>query len=298
MRGIFRCIPALFITIMLSGFASAMTLTLTPSLPGPVSVGITVTWTASVADATNGTIWYRFRARQFGQTYQIIRDFSPLPTLDWTITDHEGLFEIEVSAKNAEAGHMPPRRGRLSPAEIQVTTVSAMYDITSRISGNQPSVNPTSHPLVFLYSAPPCGIGARMQVEFVAPNGTAVRTPFKTCDPGFSMNFYLMGLYAETNYTAHHIIEGRRGSIGPDLAFTTGSLPGNLFAETVVTAPTQQISDPVLLGSTLGIPVATDLNGAVIWYGPSDITSHHSSGWGTAPSGDLKKARPTTLPVR
>ena len=266
MRSISQCIPTLFITLMLSGFASAMTVTLTPSLPAPVSVGTTVTWTASVTDVTNGTVWYRFRARHSGQTYQVIRDFSPLPTLDWTATDHEGWFEIEVSAKNEDTG--------------DTATVSAMYDITSRISGNQPSVNPTSHPLVFLYSAPPCDRDSRMQVEFVAPNGTAVRTPFKTCDPQFSMNFYLMGLYAETNYTAHHIIEGRRDLIGPDLAFTTGSLPDNLFAETVVQAPTKQISNHVLLGSTLGIAVATDLNGAVIWYGPSDIT------YITRPDGD------------
>jgi arylsulfate sulfotransferase len=141
-------------------------------------------------------------------------------------------------------------------------------------------VNSTAHPLVFLYSAPPCARGAQMQVEFFASNGStagrtrssAVRTPFQACDPQFSMNFYLMGLYAETNYMAHHIIVGSELVVGPSLAFKTGSLPANLFTETVIKAPTKEVSDPVLLGSALGVPVATDLNGAVLWYGPSDIT--------------------------
>ena len=133
-----------------------------------------------------------------------------------------------------------------------------------------------------------------MQVEFVAPSGEATRTPFQACEPQFSMNFYLMGLYAETNYTAHHLIE--RGPIlvpGPDLTFTTGSLPANLLTETVVKPPTKQVSNHILLGSALGVPVATDLKGNVVWYGPNDIsfiTRPEAGGifWGIreVPSGD------------
>jgi len=251
--------------MIVSGAAPSMTVTLTPSLPAPASVGTTVTWTAAVAGVTGGTIWYRFRARLFGQTYQVIQDFSPQATLNWTETNHEGWFEMEASAKDVATG--------------QTTQVSSMYQIVSRVSGNQPVVNPTSHPLVFLYSAPPCPHGAQMQVEFVVSNGTAgrtrgsaVRTPFQACDPQFSMNFYLMGLYAETNYMAHHIITGSELAIGPNVAFKTGSLPANLFTETVINAPAGPVSDHVLLGSAIGVPVATDLNGAVLWYGPSDIT--------------------------
>ena len=257
MSNIRRCLLAISMMTVLAGSTSAMTLSLTPSVPAPTSVGTPVTWTAS-AD-TNGTTWYRFRARRFGQAYQVIRDFGPLPTLDWTVSDHEGWFEIEASARNVDTGDS--------------ATVSAMYEVTSRIAGNQPSVSPTSNPLVFLYSAPPCGHDARMQVEFVAPNGDAVRTPFKACEPQFSMNFYLMGLYADTNYTTHHIID--RGSNlvrGPDIAFTTGSLPPGLWAENVIQAPPRQVSNRVLLGSALGVPVATDLNGSVIWYGPGDLS--------------------------
>ena len=259
------CLWAAWIPLIVSGSASAMTVTLTPSLPAPASVGTLVTWTATVANVTSGTIWYRFRAHHFGQPYQVIRDFSPQSTLDWTATDHEGWFEFEASAKNVATG--------------QTTQVWSMYEIVSRVSGNRPAVNPTPHPLVFLYSAPPCARGARMQVEFVASNGTtartraaAVRTPFQACDPQFSMNFYLMGLHADTNYMAHHLIEGSEFVVGPNLAFKTGSLPGKLLTQTVIKASAEPVSDRVLLASPLGIPVATDLSGAIVWYGPSDIT--------------------------
>ena len=242
--------------------AAGMVATLTPSLQAPVTVGTSVNWTVSVSGAADGAIWYRFRARHVGQAYQMIRDFSPQNTLEWTAADHEGWFEIEVSAKNT------------TTSERAQTT--SLYEITSRISGNQPAINPTSHPLVFLYSAPPCGSGSRMQVEFTAPEGTRTRTPFKTCDPRFSVNFYLMGLYPDSNYTVHHIIDtGMSGtSLVPsaDLNFRTGSLSATLFTQTVVKAPARKLSNQVLLGSALGIPVATDLKGGVIWYGPSNVT--------------------------
>jgi len=258
---------AFFVILVSAAFSSqasagGMVATLTPSLPSPATVGTSVTWTGSVSDAADGAIWYRFRARHLGQGYQMIRDFSPQTTLDWTAVDHEGWFEIELSAKNISTGEM--------------VRTSAMYEITSLITGNQPSINPTSHPLVFLYSAPPCAGGSRMLVEFTAPDGTRTRTPFKACDPSFSMNYYLMGLYPDSAYTVHHLIDtgtsGTNLTAGPDLTFGTGSLSAKLLTQTVVKTPAQKISNQVLLGSTLGIPVATDLKGGVIWYGPSDIT--------------------------
>ena len=241
------------------GAAAGMSVTLTPSLPGPVTVGTVVRWTASVSGVADDTVWYRFRAGRLGQAYKLIRDYSPLTALDWTAADHEGWFEIEVSAQDTATG--------------QIVMSSATYEIVSRVVGNQSVVNPTSHPLVFLFSSPPCATGSRMQVQFVAPNGTSTRTPFAACDSQSSMNFYLAGLYAESQYTAHHIIQTGTDSVtGPDVAFTTGSLPGGLFTQTVIQAPAKKVSNQVLLGSATGIPVATDMQGSVIWYGPADIS--------------------------
>src|ERR1700693_2107017 len=74
--------------------AAGMTATLTPSQPSPAPLGTMITWSASVSDASSGTLWYRFRVRELGGSYQIIRDYGPVTSLDWTAADHEGLYEI------------------------------------------------------------------------------------------------------------------------------------------------------------------------------------------------------------
>src|ERR1700730_4902853 len=136
-----------------------MTVTLVPSQPSPVRVGTMITWNASVSQASNGTTsqgsngttWYRFRVRELGGAYQLIRDYGPLTSLDWTAADHEGSYEIEVSARN--------------PATGESDTTSIVYQMLSQVTVFDPVVTPTAHPLVFLYSAT-CTGGIRMKVQF------------------------------------------------------------------------------------------------------------------------------------
>src|ERR1051326_5271973 len=128
-----------FLSVVMSAMSAvAMTAALTPSAPSPAPVGTVITWTASAPDAFTGTIWYRFRARELGGSYKIIRDFGPLTSLDWTAADHEGLYEIELSARNLKTG--------------ESATMSSVYQMLSQVSVHSPVVNPTTHPLVFLYS--------------------------------------------------------------------------------------------------------------------------------------------------
>src|ERR1022692_238071 len=82
--------------------SAAITVTLTPSLPSPAPVATMITWNAAATDSASGTIWYRFRVREVGGDYAMIRDYGPLASLDWTASDHEGLYEMEVSAKNPQ----------------------------------------------------------------------------------------------------------------------------------------------------------------------------------------------------
>ena len=137
--------------------ASAMSVNLAPSIASPAPVGTVVTWTANVSAADSGTLWYRFRARYFGQDFHIIRDYGPVATLDWTAIDREGPYEIEASVRNPDTGDS--------------SVVTANFEMQSRLTGNQPVVSPTSNALVFLYSAPPCPAGSRMQVQFQRENG-------------------------------------------------------------------------------------------------------------------------------
>ena len=79
-----------------------------------------ITWSASVPNAATGTIWYRFRVREVGGDYTMIRDYGPLASLDWTAADHEGLYEMEVSAKNRQTGDL--------------AATSSIYQMLSRVS--------------------------------------------------------------------------------------------------------------------------------------------------------------------
>ena len=51
--------------------------------------------------------------------------------------------------------------------------MSVPYQITSRLAGGLATVNPTSHPLVALFSAPACLQPNKMHVLFLRPGDTA-----------------------------------------------------------------------------------------------------------------------------
>src|SRR5207245_2095142 len=98
----------------------------------------------------------------------------------------------------------------------------------SRIgSDNQPVVSAASHPLMMLYSAPPCQVGMSVRVLFApanAPNDQQA-TPSRPCQSGKSENFYLAGLLPDTAYIAWQAT-GRAWTeqSGPPITFTSGNL--------------------------------------------------------------------------
>jgi arylsulfate sulfotransferase len=264
--------------------ALAMSAALTSSVPAPAPVGTMIRWTASVTDTQAQNLWYRFRVRPLNTPFKVIRDFGPDSTLDWTAADHEGFYEIEVTARALDSG--------------ETAEASAVFQWLSRVCGESPVISPTSNSLVFLYSAPPCRNGQRMRVRFRGPDGAVQSTPFAACEHGLSMNFYLAGLRPGTEYTAWHTIDtGFRVIAGPAISFTTGEAPPNLFSETVLTAPQQPVSNPLLLGSSFdGVTEAHALDGTLVWYCPNDayLTRPEPGGtfWGIQeggadPSGQL-----------
>jgi len=256
--------------------SAQMSVTLTPSLPSPVPVATMVTWNASVPSSAAGTIWYRFRVREVGHDFAMIRDYGPPASLDWTASDHEGLYEMEVSAKNRLTG--------------ELAAASSVYRMLSRVSpGGGPVISPTTHPLVFLYSAS-CPGGSQMKVQFQARDGVVQETPYKACQEGRSMNFYLAGLRSNTAYTARHVVNNS-GQLTPgsDIVFGMNQDAPGLFTETVVQPPAAGVSSPILLGSSLSGAVAHDLAGNVIWYSDNNIyvvTRPEDGGyfWGTIES--------------
>jgi arylsulfate sulfotransferase len=263
-------------TVLSGAIASAMALNMITSARSPVNVGSMVRFTATATDSGVGNLWYRFRVRRAGGEFELIRDFGPSNTLDWTAADHEGFYQMEVYARNVDAGYV---------AEAIVP-----FQFQSLVIDQQPVVTPTSNSLVFLYSAPACPAGMRMRVEFAqgelplaraarrdaaaVPASSPQYTPYVNCRAGLSMNFYLAGLQAKSDYTARYMIDtGSAIGSGPALAFTTGSVPGGLYTDVIQKQAPVNASDPILLGSPLGLPpVANDLAGNVVWYGPGDIS--------------------------
>ena len=69
------------------------------------------------------------------------------------------------------------------------------------MKGTAPVVTPTAHPLVALFSAPPCPEGTQFRVAFVAAGEESVsRTPAQPCRGSISSNVYVAGMRAETEY--------------------------------------------------------------------------------------------------
>ncbi len=232
--------------------------TLTASVDPPAPVGTMVRWTASPTNDT-GSLWYRFRVRQAGQEFGTIRDFGPLNTLDWTASEQEGTYEVEVSVRDRNSG--------------DVAQTSALYQFTSRVS-DTPVLNPTTNPLVFLYSAPECPSGSSMRVQFQSPEGFLQTTPLKPCQTGVSMNFYLAGMRPATQYTVKHVVtDGASSQDGPTLTLTTSDVPADLGLPTQTVESGTPSNGLILHSPVDGIPSATDLNGNLVWYYAADSIS-------------------------
>ncbi len=262
MLGKYRILIAtalLFTGLVMPGHALAMSVMLNPSIPSQAPVGTIVTWTASVQNAATGTLWYRFRAGAVGANLVMVRDYGPQSTLDWTVSDHEGTFQIEVTVRN------------LSTSES--AAVTSNYVMTSRVSGSTPVISPTANPLVFLYSAPSCPAGGQMTVYFQSPVGL-VNTPFMACQAGLSMNFYLAGFAPQSTYGVMHMVQSASGvTYGPSMTLTTPSVSVSAPGANALQSPSTPFLNGVLLHASLtSVTMATDLFGNLLWYYPGQIS--------------------------
>jgi hypothetical protein len=222
-------------------------------------VGTPVTWTAELGASTD-SVRYRFRVRRVGERFQVVKDFGPENTLIWTAVDHEGSFEMEVVVRDGRGEDIG---GDRTP-----------FTLISRVSGDRAVISPTTHPLVFLYSAPPCDADSRMRVQFQSPEGVVQHTPYRDCVPGLSMNFYLAGMRAETEYFVHHTVDtGSAFEDGAVMSLQTGALDVDLPHRTVLKPPPESDSEGILLHGILQANIfATDLQGNVVWYYPDFLS--------------------------
>src|SRR6185295_7310943 len=114
----------------------------------------------------------------------------------------------------------------------------------------------------------------RMRVQFQSAGGSPLATPWSDCHPGHSMNFYLAGMRANTQYTASHTIDSGADIInGPHVSLQTPVVNQQAPHATMLTSGNTPTVDGFLVQSPIGTSaVATDLAGNLVWYSPSDIS--------------------------
>lgn len=257
-RAIWIALTALSSTELAS---ASITVRLTPGV-STAAVGSTVIWTAQATDSANpqATFLYQFSVGSSASTLQVRRDFSGVNEFPWTEADQEGTYDIQVVAKES-----------LSSSASAVAAET--FTITSRVSGSSPVASATGHPLVALYSAPPCRAGASAQVQFRRTAGTYWWvTPLKPCNGKTSMNFYVGGMRPSTEYLLQgYVYNGGTTTANPPVTFTTGAVPSSITIENWnISRPERITSQPITLSSpTQGVPFATDSVSTIMWYLPA-----------------------------
>ena len=260
-RALGRCLSrgvlffALAAVAAASPLEAALFVTLQPSPASPAFVGTMIHWTAdATADSTD--LWYRFRVREPGSDFRMVRDFGPIATLDLTSLD-EGVYTLEVTVRNRASG--------------EVVGASTSFELVPQ-SGSRPVVSATTHPLVALFSSPGCDTG-RARVRYESTLGAVQFSPFRSCVSGKSLNFYLAGLAPSTSYSASLVVErGRDVTTSDPVSFATGPASYSLPLPAVIRSDSSPGSEKVLLQTPLfSPPFATDVNGKLLWLGPSDV---------------------------
>ena len=257
-------------------FAAAKTpgvaITLLPSVSSPQFVGTSINWTATVHSPFLGHKFdYQF-AITLGNQYQIVKDFSAANTFTWVPHTVEGTYRVSVTVRDITS------QPYVTYPPAQVEYVIEPY--VTQTGGA--AVHPTSHPLIALFSGPPCTTGHTLLVRFHAVNSNVSSTTNSVACSSSSANFYIAGMLPSTKYLMHWEEVGLNFfSTGQDLSFTTGPLPANfpMPTFTVNVPPTQHDADyPVLFwgffpigGPTTYWQTATDLMGNVIWYFPGPL---------------------------
>src|SRR5579862_1332841 len=244
-----------------------------PSVAAPQVIGATITFTVTASDTDQGPLAFRFNIAPPGGHVALVKDFNlgtynsgawtALPFV-WTPTGIEGVYQIQVIAKDFASGHS--------------ASANVSYQVNPLVAGTAPVVVATANPLVALFSVPPCPAGSHIRAKFKPAGATAATaTPWAVCRPATTTTFEIAGMYPKSTYqifsqtdTAGKIVNGR------PVSFTTGSLPGTPIPKFTLNLPAgaaADLQDSIVLedltmsGQAIHYPeVATDLSGNILWY--------------------------------
>lgn len=260
--------------------SAGVTIDLSPSVSSPQFIGTSITWTATVHSPFLGhTFDYQFAVIS-GNQYQIVRDYNTPNTFTWVPHTVEGTYRIAVTVRDITT----------QPYTIYPQVMQQFVILPYVTVPGGSAVHPTSHPLVALFSGPPCQSGHSLLVRFHQPNSNTSMTTNSVPCSASSANFYVAGMFPSTQYLMHWEEYGPNFfNAGPDLSFTTGQIAANYPKPTftVNVPPTQHDADyPIVFwgffptGQTAYWQTATDLMGNVMWYfpGPLFVTRMETGG--------------------
>src|SRR5439155_6814262 len=99
-------------------------------------------------------------------------------------------------------------------------------------------------------------------------------TPYKPCQKNLSMNFYLAGMRTRTTYAVNHIVNKDSELVdGPVLSLSTPDVSLPIGSYNVLQPLQTPTNREILLQSTpFQYPVATDLQGNLLWFYQVDIS--------------------------
>lgn len=188
--------------------ASDFTVQLTSDLPSGQPVSTLINWSVTVEPP--GNYDYRLSYARYGEPLRLMYDFQEDSVFEWSLLE-DGAYAVVVTVRNRDTG------------ETAQATRAFFY---APRTGSQPLVSASGHPLVALYSAPPCAAGNSMRVVFWRQgNSQVTATDKKACDGVHSMNFYIAGMYPISFYWMKHKTfdaQGQSLGFGPNRYFVTG----------------------------------------------------------------------------
>lgn len=244
--------------------AAPLAVHLHSSLVSPQPVGVAVSLTPRVENQSKGMHVYRYSVSIEGGPFKIMRDFSQDRDFTWAPELKEHTATVRLNVRNNESKET-------SQDEMR-------FQFVSRIKGKAPLVTPSSHPLIALFSAPPCPQGSNFRVAFHAEGEEALtRTATQPCSGASSNNVWVAGMRADTDYKLRaEWTQGSSVKTGAWLAHHTGMLGGGLPAVSILVPRVAgaSMSEPVHIYSTVSLngvvkPFAIDPQGRTIWYFPS-----------------------------
>ena len=250
-----------FAALGCSAAGAPLAVQLISTLPSPQPVGTPIGLSPQLQNVSKGMLVVRYALSVNGGAFHMVRDFSQQRDFAWAPALYEHNAAIRVTVRNNETKETAESETR--------------FQIVPRVKGGTPVVASTSHPLIALFSAPPCPEGSQFRVAF-RPEGeeAAGTTPSQPCRGSITNNVLVAGMRADSEYRLRQeVITGGRDTHGDWLPFRTGILDGD-FAPVSIAVPRARgsiASDPVVIFSAASAgpgkrPFATDLQGRVIWY--------------------------------